>query len=833
MASAAVAEEMDRDMYPRLSDATSVTVDAVGAMAPETEPASPVSARGGAWAGQHSQPAHDFGMPGSAASQRLPGHLSAEELAAASDAMGSTTDVVAQGSPVNPHGVDALAATTGAGAEMSSSSYFKPYMKSQSAAAAAGGVPPERGPAVQKTSSAPMQDPFPMARETVLMGKLADASQEVRGLCSTINEAMERPQIHPLEVRQILKAAEGVAARRCLSEAELEQVGWPSRTIRQLREVSSCLEVWERCEEGAKQAIASDQAALRTLTTALEQLMAGWCQLCQLERYDLRLDMGLERRATAAGPMVSALLDKAMGLLRQAPDVVVARQLESLLQRGAKQKELEGLGVASSAAQHLQEIEEVACGRVPTDAVGPEPGGEAPAPDARLAAPELLWKAVVDGDARTVQTVIQHGGLVSGRTQDPQGHSVFWDALAFQRVEVATVLFRHFPPGMPHGVFLGEQHKRNGNSLLHLIAGFTKFSQSAEALFSALFEQAPDGLKAHRNKKGQTVAHTAASRLNFWVLRFLAARGLDSLFTVEDGEGMTPRKLLERTLDSWGVPGPLEPPDASASRMPSWCPLGSFQPPAAGHRPPLADVVVTVEDAARGRVDFHAHRVILASMSDVWHRALEDEVPPEGAGGASGAVLLALGDGQCSSAEAALFALRFLYTGEVDCPFRSDPGVLLQLLRLCAACALPPPLCAVALDALCHHVEVPEVARELLHAVFPADAPRVHAPASHRAYIARCFVGRDVVWGAVEGSSRAKILEKALAALEPALMACQERHARSQAVASVAVGAGGQPLSTGPLGSGWLRPPEAAAAGDPFADTRSEAPTMVSFHRLG
>ncbi|CAK0868730.1 unnamed protein product [Prorocentrum cordatum] len=397
------------------------------------------------------------------------------------------------------------------------------------------------------------------------------------------------------------------------------------------------------------------------------------------------------------------------------------------------------------------------------------------------------------------------------------------------------VLLRHFPPGMPHGVCLGEQHKRNGNSLLHLAAGVSCFSQNAEALFAALFEQVPDGLKMHRNKKGQTIAHTAASRSNFWVLRFLAARGLDPLFVVEDHEGLTPRKLLERTLDGWGVPGPLERLDATASRMPSWCPLGAFQPPAAGHRPALSDVVVTVEDAARGPVHLHAHRVILASSSDVWHRALEAEVLPAGSEGASGAVLLALDAQQCSSAEAALFALRFLYTGEVDCPFRSDAAVLLQLLRLCSACALPPPLCAVALDALCQHVEAPEVARELLLAVFPADAPRVHVPAPHRAHLARCLVGSDTVWAAAEEGGRGKVLEKALAALEPGLAACRERHARAQAVASVAVGAGGQALSTGPLGSGWLRAPEAAVQGDPFAfaDARSEAPTMVSFHRLG
>ncbi|CAK0904384.1 unnamed protein product [Prorocentrum cordatum] len=591
-AAAVVAEEAGQSAPSPFSDATDATIDAAGAMAPDTEPASPASTSGGAF--------DDFGASGS---HRLASRVSAEELLAASEGLAAASGDV-RGAPRRRDGEDGLPSArhpADAGADMSSSSYFGTHVKRPPPATDR--AAPERGAAAQRASPALVQDPFPKAREAVLMDRLADASHEVWGLRSAVGEAMGRTQVRPLEVQQILQAAEGVLARTRLSEAELEQVGWPSQAIRQMRDALSCLEVWERCEEGAKQAIANEQAALPALTGALEQVMAGWCQLCRLQGGALRLDVGLERRATSAGPMVSALLDKAMGLLRGAPDVVAARRLEALLQRGTRQRELQGFSVAIGAAQHLQEIGDLASG-ISAEAVGSRPGQ---ARGARLAVPELLWKAVMDGDSRTVQAVIQHGGLVSGRAEDPQGHTVFWDALAFQRVDVALLLLRHFPPGTSYGVCLGEQHQRSGNSLLHLAAGLANFTSNAEALFAALFDQVPDGLKAHRNKRGQTIAHTAASRPNFWVLRFLAARSFDSLLVAEDNEGLTPCQMLESAMDSLGVPDLLQPLDASASRMPSWCPLRSFQPLAAGQRPPLSDAVVTVDDAARGRVDFHVH----------------------------------------------------------------------------------------------------------------------------------------------------------------------------------------------------------------------------------
>ncbi len=71
-----------------------------------------------------------------------------------------------------------------------------------------------------------------------------------------------------------------------------------------------------------------------------------------------------------------------------------------------------------------------------------------------------------------------------------------------------------------------------------------------------------------RNARGQSFVHIAAARLNLWVpaivlayssvrpravskvLRFAAAQGLTELFAAVDGEGVSPRMLLEQHLSA-------------------------------------------------------------------------------------------------------------------------------------------------------------------------------------------------------------------------------------------------------------------------------------------
>ncbi|OLQ07316.1 hypothetical protein AK812_SmicGene9323 [Symbiodinium microadriaticum] len=282
-----------------------------------------------------------------------------------------------------------------------------------------------------------------------------------------------------------------------------------------------------------------------------------------------------------------------------------------------------------------------------------------------LSAPEVLWRAIVNGDVASVEAIIRQGGLVSGRTQDPSGHSVLWDAVAFQRPEVAILLLRLFPPDMLHGVALGELHQRNGNSLLHLVSSFQQFDSQSEGLFAMLFERMPEALRMHRNLKGQSFLHVAAGRRNFWVLRYAAARGLASLFSVADSVGYTPRKLLEQHLAQLHIQPPQLRAAFGDTRLPTWCTFGSLKPGRPGESRPFSDVCVEVE--WKGTVTkLDAHRVILATGSPLWHQQLRER----GTQGLSEPQALQV---ECPSVEVVTYALGYLYTGDLEgCSFQKD-----------------------------------------------------------------------------------------------------------------------------------------------------------------
>jgi len=187
-------------------------------------------------------------------------------------------------------------------------------------------------------------------------------------------------------------------------------------------------------------------------------------------------------------------------------------------------------------------------------------------------------------------------------------------------------------------------------------------------------------------------------------------------------------------------------------------------------------------------------------------------------------------DVQCTSAEALLFALRFMYTSDKECPFERDWGVLMQLLKLCESCQLPAPLSSLTLGALFNHIQIREVAMALLDTVMDATETKVPMTGEQRLFLARCFVSREGVWDIAEEGIRGKILERALLELEPALVAKVVESACKQAVSSVARGCGGQALSAAPLGTGWLQP-QSEDPRDPLCDIRSEAPTHGTWYQ--
>eukprot|EP00439_Symbiodinium_sp_Y106_P070992 s1711_g12.t1 len=303
------------------------------------------------------------------------------------------------------------------------------------------------------------------------------------------------------------------------------------------------------------------------------------------------------------------------------------------------------------------------------------------------------------------------------------------------KMQVAILLLRLFPPDMLHGVALGELHQRNGNSLLHLVSSFQQFDSQSEGLFAMLFERMPEALRMHRNLKGQSFLHVAAGRRNFWVLRYAAARGLASLFSVADSVGYTPRKLLEQHLAQLHIQPPRLRAAFGDTRLPTWCTFGSLKPGSPRETRPFSDVCVEVE--WKGTVTkLDAHRVILATGSPLWHQQLRERGTQ---GGAEPQVLQV----ECPSMEVVTYALGYLYTGDLEgCSFQKDAERLLQLLQLCHSCKLPPVLIAFALESLLLEIRPSMIPSLLL------EAKQYQLPAQARQFLALQFLIIDEAWQA-------------------------------------------------------------------------------------
>lgn len=674
---------------------------------------------------------------------------------------------------------------------------------------------------LQKPQQPPLQfsgQPFPQARGTLRQTRLEEVAEEVSSLAAEVARFVDVPNIdtsasnsgakrsvHPTELHRVVQLAEGIQARSRLTETDLEGAGWPRKALTQIRNLVQCLHHWQQSEEATKKLLATAQAgskpSLSDVVTVIEQFLSSWRDLSTAsadkvaganskrdsEQIRLRVDLGLQRRAGGATPMFSAALDQALALARMAPhkDLLAIRRLEALLawqiELGTRSTAFE-LGALPLLSQALRELAECThgLGTQELDDSGPVRAS------AMLNAPEVLWRAIVNGDVHNVEGIIRQGGLVSGRTQDPSGHSVLWNAVAFQRSEVAFLLLRHFPPDAIHGVSLGELHRRNGNSLLHVVSGYQPFTQQAEGLFAMFFERMPEAMRMHRNVKGQSFVHIAAGRLNFRVLAYAASRGLASLFSMADCSGLTPRGLLEMHLAAKDIGNKLPQINLGASTrslMPPWCTYNAFQPPGAGATPPFSDVTIELQDVAteseaQGVAHLHAHKVILAASSVVWHEELiyqQRQAP-------NTRHILKIDPKICCNTDVAIFALRYLYTGDAECcSFRTDVEKIMQLLRLCVQYRLPPLLRAWAMNTIVRCLDGSGDFRLVPTLLLEADILGLTHEIRH--YLARQLLCSDSAWEAAEDvaddteapqaarSRRAAVLDLALAELEPCFAA--------------------------------------------------------------
>lgn len=387
-----------------------------------------------------------------------------------------------------------------------------------------------------------------------------------------------------------------------------------------------------------------------------------------------------------------------------------------------------------------------------------------------------IWHAIVDGDLRTLEGLVAGGQLSSGRLLDHNGHSVFWDAIAFQQPDIALWLLRQFPPGEPlgQGVHLGEIHARRNDSLLHLCLYLNQFTAGAADVFKAIFTgtAASSPPRELANHSGLTFVHIAAARLNFWALR--TALSLDSgtaaLFHKPDLQGQTPLATMLRCAEEAAGPMTRLPPARPPVQPVPWSPLARHMPKGPStEAPPFADLIVEVEDphAEGGVARVHVHRIVLSANSKAFDMVLRQM--PRGE-------TLRVDSQCCRSVEVLLAMLKFLYVGEVSCQhFAGDAIMLWQLLCLCAQYNLPAPLTAYARTALLASLSSGDRQDQLLPALL-LMADQVELTPLERAFAALALLAAPATLAAVRGGheAQARVLLAALTEVERHVLAAQQ-----------------------------------------------------------
>lgn len=360
---------------------------------------------------------------------------------------------------------------------------------------------------------------------------------------------------------------------------------------------------------------------------------------------------------------------------------------------------------------------------------------------------DAIWRATIQGDIAYLESLSTRKVLQSARLKDRNGgHTIFWNAIAFQQTTLALWLLKRFPPGSHGGVDLTEVHPRRNDSLLHLCLYLNSFTEDAATLFRAIF---PSDDKAKRstgdsdkdqcaltNHNGQTFLHIAAVRMNFWVMQHVmsCAASVLHLFHVRDSAGLTPLEILLRRLTEVGAvpPRPSLAP-MPKSQMPNWMGLARFAPTLQAGKPmPFIDLKVEVEEPSMegGKWSVDVHRVVLGAASpalDAHIRKLSSGEP------------LRIDPKCCRSSKVLMFVVQFLYGTEAICDFSKDAFLLWQLFCTSAQYALPAALKKFAKSALLSSIAEPEfgpVVRALLQ-----SADKVGLQAEEAGYVACQFLG--------------------------------------------------------------------------------------------
>jgi len=510
-----------------------------------------------------------------------------------------------------------------------------------------------------------------------------------------------------------LRTADGlrVADLKTIMESAREICGGAdpaliSMELLRVHEILETVAVWDQRVAAAPRVLNAGASRPRkaevwmdALAETIEELVAAWGSLAEIEErsrkgvmglngaFEPSVNLNLVQRAQSVAPTLDALFDRMLEEIEafaaqahaETPYdfYLICRRVERLLTNPDARNALLSMDIP------VQELSR----RVKRHGTAHDPSSSSGQPQV---VPGHFWKAVTKGDVKTVEYFCS-SGVATASSLDSNGHSAFWDALAFQQSAVADVLLRYFPPGSPGAVDLAEVHHTRQDTLLHLLCYFDHFDATVAKVMRCVFDSTPAHLLVRLNHRQQSFLFIAAAKLNFWVLSLVLKQCppevVQQLFFSADATGHTCCSIMSHSPAAAEAVTRARVHVAPAPREPERVPRHMMFPLDTGARPPFSDVCFRLE---RGAVVF-AHGVLLGAVSEVLRQAIAQAEVAEDA-------WVVRVHPTITHASSLRYALALVYGQPVRCPFPGQAEHIWELLLLAALYCLPQPVIDFAGD---------------------------------------------------------------------------------------------------------------------------------------
>lgn len=598
-----------------------------------------------------------------------------------------------------------------------------------------------------------MSDPL-TAEEREALTRVRQHEADVAALRASVTKLRQKSSQSAVELRQLCDEAKrveallGLDAKLLSREALRVQAEWPTEILRSAGELIAAVDACEAATQKAREQISIDEDKCEpdAICERLETLLSTFSGLQKAQRDSAssplsRVDLGVDARASAVGPLADALLDKAVEvhekLQVKAPTSAesFASKIRTVLAKDVASQSLKSLRVEVPSHELFQSKSSGGNMVSAASTVNPSSSStpsrlaragfdvtekpkesttvaESPSSiQASLEDPLLrttpglgsasfqngaaadeqdliqLWHAVHIGDEETLKILVSTK-VCNGRIRDAHGHSILWHAIAFNHLGLAEYMMNTFPPGTSLGVEVDETHHRKGDTLLHLLCMSRNFGKQVALLFKRIAAAAPPSLFHKVNLAGYTFFQIAAASLNFWVLNFMLTNYQEH---AKELVCSATNPALRSCVQV--IPHPTPPVPTEPDRFPEYFRIAQMLQQDETGVVPYADVAFDVgpekDGVASGR--FLAHRIVVVAQSPVLFEALNKleltDLPREQIRAAVFRV------DERISQEVWRSVLQFMYTGMInEEAYSHDISRSIELLRACVLYKLPKPL---------------------------------------------------------------------------------------------------------------------------------------------